>query len=50
MECKLPTFLTGAKAEPTAIVRVKVLLRGMNAKNWQMVRVEVIKLLTLSTP
>ena len=48
MECKLPTFLTGAKAEPTAIVRVTVLLEGMNAENWQLNRVAILQLLTES--
>lgn len=49
MTGKLPTFLTGTKAEPSATTRARVLMEGMNTDNWQLVRVEVLKLLTSNT-
>jgi hypothetical protein len=50
MDSKLPSFLTGAKTEPSTAVRARALLEGMNAENWQLVRVEVLKLLTPVAP
>ncbi|MEN9841145.1 MAG: hypothetical protein RL376_945 [Verrucomicrobiota bacterium] len=50
MDSKLPTFLTGNKTEPSATAKARLMIEGMNAENWQMVRVEVLKLLTPVTP
>jgi hypothetical protein len=50
MDRKLPTFLTGNKTEASATARARVMMEGMNAENWQMVRVEVLKLLSPVAP
>ena len=50
MDRKLPAFLTGNKTEASATARARVMMEGMNADNWQMVRVEVLKLLSPVAP